>query len=142
MKLLPYRQHSITLQLNQKLGLKYFGPFLVIECVGLVAYKLLLPPEAKIHLVFHISLLKKCVGDAASEYIPLPLLSIPEGVYFKLKQCYNFSTLSTMVTGFHRFWCIGVGLINLPRNNCIPLSLIFLTLTLQTESFLIGEAML
>ena len=65
-KLQPYRQHLLALQWNRKLGLKYFGPFLVIKCIGSVAYKLLLPLKAKIHLIFHISLLKKCMGDVAS----------------------------------------------------------------------------
>ncbi|GAU31857.1 hypothetical protein TSUD_114680 [Trifolium subterraneum] len=48
-KLQPYRQHSIALHQNQKLGLRYFGPFPVIQKVGSMAYKLLLPPSAKIH---------------------------------------------------------------------------------------------
>lgn len=72
-KLQPYRQTSMALRKNQKLSLHYFGPFPVIEKLGSVAYKLLLPSTAKIHPVFHIFLLKKCVGDPASQYIPLPL---------------------------------------------------------------------
>lgn len=35
-KLKPYRQHSVILSKNQKLVLKYFGPFLVTE--GLVMW--------------------------------------------------------------------------------------------------------
>ena len=61
-KLQPYRQHSISLQQNQKLGLKYFGSFPIIEHIGSAAYKLPLPPATKIHPVFHISLLKKVYG--------------------------------------------------------------------------------
>lgn len=72
-KLQPYRKSSAVIRKNQKLGMHYFGPFPVVEKIGQVAYRLLLPPTARIHSVFHISLLKKCVGDAQSQYILLPL---------------------------------------------------------------------
>ena len=62
-KLKPYRQSSVRLQHHHKLGLRYFGSFQVIKRVGEVAYKLALPEAARIHLVFHISMLKKCVGN-------------------------------------------------------------------------------
>jgi len=61
-KLQPYKQHSLALRRNQKLGPNYFGPFPIVERVGAVAYKLQLPDHAKIHPVFHISLLKEHVG--------------------------------------------------------------------------------
>jgi len=54
-KLQSYRQNSVALRKDQKLGMKYFGPFPVIQCVDLVAYKLLLPSTARIHYVFHMS---------------------------------------------------------------------------------------
>jgi len=73
-KLQPYRQHSVALRKNQKLGLRYFGPFPVIQRIGPVAYKLSLPPTAKIHPVFHVSLLKPCKGEHQQPYLPLPLL--------------------------------------------------------------------
>ena len=57
----------------------YFGPLRVIQCIGQVAYKLELPPEARIHPVFHVSFLKPCLGDPSDQYIPLPLLSAPQG---------------------------------------------------------------
>jgi len=41
-KLQPYRQNCLALRKNQKLGLKYFGPFPIIQRVGQVVYKLLL----------------------------------------------------------------------------------------------------
>ena len=72
-KLQPYRQHSVSLKKNQKLSLRYFGPFPVIEKIGEVAYKLLLPPSARIHPVFHCSQLKLCKGDHPQPYVPLPI---------------------------------------------------------------------
>jgi hypothetical protein len=78
-KLQFYRQHSLTLHRNQKLSFRYFGPFPVIERIGSMAYKFLLPTSAKLHPVFHISILKPCVGDHATQYCPLPLLTTEEG---------------------------------------------------------------
>jgi len=72
-KLQPYRQHSLALRKNQKLGLRYFGPFVVIEKIGKVAYKLQLPTAAKIHPVFHVSQLKLCRGSHDRPYVPLPI---------------------------------------------------------------------
>lgn len=48
-KIQPYRQNYAALRKNQKPGLKYFGPFTITERVGQVAYKLQLPPTARIH---------------------------------------------------------------------------------------------
>ncbi|MCH79841.1 retrotransposon protein, partial [Trifolium medium] len=72
-KLQPYRQHSAALRKNQKLGLRYFGPFEIIARIGEVAYKLKLPEDAKIHPVFHVSQLKPFKGVAEEQYMPLPL---------------------------------------------------------------------
>ena len=78
-KLQPYRQHSLSLHQNQKLGLRYFGPFPILERIGVVAYKVLLPPSAKIHPVFHIANLKLCKGNHSNQYMPLPLLTTETG---------------------------------------------------------------
>ncbi|CAJ2656401.1 unnamed protein product [Trifolium pratense] len=72
-KLQPYKQQSVALRKNQKLGMRYFGPFEVIACVGKVAYKLQLPENAKIHPVFHVSQLKPFHGTSQEQYLPLPL---------------------------------------------------------------------
>nr|XP_016437391.1 PREDICTED: uncharacterized protein LOC107763413 [Nicotiana tabacum] len=57
------RQRILALRRNLKLSSKYYGPYKVLARIGKVAYKLYLPPESKVHSVFHVSLLKKKVGD-------------------------------------------------------------------------------
>ncbi|KAL6191509.1 hypothetical protein ACLB2K_037899 [Fragaria x ananassa] len=47
-----------------KLSLRYIGPYEIIERVGSLAYRLVLPPElSRIHNVFHVSMLRKYIVD-------------------------------------------------------------------------------
>ena len=47
-----------------KLSPRYIGPYEIMERVGPLAYRLALPPElAKIHNVFHVSMLRKYRSD-------------------------------------------------------------------------------
>ena len=47
-----------------KLSPRYMGPYEIVERIGEVAYRLRLPPElARIHDVFHVSMLRKNIED-------------------------------------------------------------------------------
>ena len=47
-----------------KLAPRYCGPFEILSRIGQVAYQLALPPNLRVHNVFHISILKKYVYNA------------------------------------------------------------------------------
>lgn len=56
-----------------KLASKYYGPFTIMEKVGHVVSKLQLPTSSTIHLVFHVSFLKKKVR---SNRVPTPFMPL------------------------------------------------------------------
>ena len=72
LRLQPYRQGSVDMRSNTKLSARYYGPYEVVGKVGEGAYRLKLPADFKIHPVFHVSILKKKVGDQTTPVLQLP----------------------------------------------------------------------
>ncbi|CAM8926572.1 unnamed protein product [Rhodiola kirilowii] len=71
-RLQPYRQNSLRNQRTNKLAKRFYGPFEISKRIGAVAYRLKLPPTARIHNVFHVALLRRFVGDPSHTSQALP----------------------------------------------------------------------
>ncbi|KAK4709950.1 hypothetical protein R3W88_004463 [Solanum pinnatisectum] len=66
-----------------KLSPRFVGPYQILRRVGKVAYELDLPNElASVHPVFHVSMLKKCIGDPKS-IVPLEGLELKENISYE-----------------------------------------------------------
>jgi len=73
LKLQSSGQNNVALRKNLKLNPRYYGPYPIIRRIGMVAYELRLPEGSFVHLVLHISLLKKKIGDAIIISFKLPM---------------------------------------------------------------------
>ena len=74
LRLHPYRQSSLKNKGAEKLQPRFYGPYKIIRKVGEVEYELELPPEGNIHNIFHVSNLKKVVGQHIVTSSKLPPL--------------------------------------------------------------------
>jgi hypothetical protein len=64
LRLQPYKQMSLKKsKKDNKLSRKYYGPYKVLQKIGTMAYKLEFSASSRVHLVFHVSCLKKVIGD-------------------------------------------------------------------------------
>lgn len=75
LKLHGYQQTSVQKRQHPKLAPKFYGPYIIVKRISPIAYRLALPPKAKIHDVFHVSVLKKWVGVGVPIQDDLPLMS-------------------------------------------------------------------
>ncbi|XP_019245164.1 PREDICTED: uncharacterized protein LOC109225028 [Nicotiana attenuata] len=66
-----------------KLSPRYVGSYEIIQRIGQVAYGLELPPEmSSVHLVFHVSMLRKEVGDL-SLIVPVETIEVNEELTYE-----------------------------------------------------------
>ncbi|XP_060175500.1 uncharacterized protein LOC132606150 [Lycium barbarum] len=66
-----------------KLSPRYIGPYLIIRKIGKVAYELDLPADlGAVHPVFHVSMLRKCIGDP-SRIFPSDEIQVTEELSYE-----------------------------------------------------------
>jgi hypothetical protein len=75
LRLQPYKQMSLKKEKkNNKLSPKKYGPYKVLKKIGTMSYKLEFPISSRLHPVFHVSYLKKVIGDKIPVETILPKL--------------------------------------------------------------------
>ena len=68
---------------KRKLISRYVGPYKILKMFGNVAYVLELPVElVAVHPIFHISLLKKCLGDLTS-VVTLENVAVKDSLFYE-----------------------------------------------------------
>nr|XP_016442347.1 PREDICTED: uncharacterized protein LOC107767768 [Nicotiana tabacum] len=66
-----------------KLSPRFIGPYEILDRVGVVAYRLTLPPELSfIHPVFHVLMLRKCISDS-SQMIEAPTIPLDKRLSYE-----------------------------------------------------------
>ena len=76
---LPQHQNYLH-RADQKLAPRFHGPYAIAARVGPVAYRLSLPAKSLVHPVFHVSRLRRFVGDPhlIAGFAPPPLMGPAE----------------------------------------------------------------
>ena len=83
LKVAPWKW-VIRFQKREKLNPRYIDPFRILKRIGLVAYRLELPPElSRIHNVFHVSMLRKYVSDP-SHILEAPPFELNKDLSFEV----------------------------------------------------------
>ena len=74
LRLQPYKKNSLNIDHCRELAPKCYGPYIILKRVGQVAYQLDFPIHSKLHLVCHVSCLKKVIGTKFQTQTSLPEL--------------------------------------------------------------------
>jgi hypothetical protein len=75
LRLQPYKQMSLKqAKKDNKLSPKYYFPYKVLQNIGTMAYKLEFPASSLVYPVFHVSCLKKVIGNKIPVQTILPEL--------------------------------------------------------------------
>ena len=84
--ILKVKPKKISLNLGSctKLATRYYGPFEILDRIGLVSYMLEFPISMKVHNVFHVSLLKKYVHDP-NHVVDWHLIQVETGGDFQVQ---------------------------------------------------------
>ena len=70
---------------KEKLSPRYIGPYQIVRRIGKVAYELDLPSDLEaVHPVFHVSMLRKCIGDP-SRVFPVDDIQVTEELSYEEK---------------------------------------------------------
>jgi hypothetical protein len=100
----PYKKTSLKAQQCQKLAPKFYGPYTILKRVGLVAHQLTLPSHSKLHLVFHVSCLKKVIGTKCHTQTSLLELDEEGSIWLQPQAILDQSSPSTANTPSRKFW--------------------------------------
>nr|MDZ8005329.1 RNase H-like domain-containing protein [Nostoc sp. DedSLP05] len=85
-RLQPYKQTTLKIAGKQKLHPKFYGPYKIRQKISDVAYALDIPNRGRLHDVFHVSCLKKQVGQGSSTQTEIPITD-EEGRFVLEPEC-------------------------------------------------------
>jgi len=102
--LLRFRQQPVASLPHSagKLKARYLGPYRIVQKINEVAVRLELPPQARIHDVFHIGTLKKFHGPPPSTPPPLP--DIRHGAVVPAPECVTQARKVRGITQVLVYW--------------------------------------
>eukprot|EP00253_Pinus_taeda_P033702 PITA_33702 len=86
LRLQAYKKTSLKDKGCQKLSPNFYEPYQILQRIREVAYKLALPPTAKIHHLFHVSCLKQMVGNNCRIHTSLPELNEEGSIWIEIEQ--------------------------------------------------------